>query len=162
MGKPVRPDSLTADLIAPCGMDCGLCIGHLRSRKPCPGCNGEDSAKPGHCVSCRIKLCDERPEGRYFCFDCWKFPCARVRRLDTRYRSKYHMSMLENLERIRDGGIEKFVAAERVRWECAGCGGVVCVHSDVCLSCGRPIAAWTETSAWSGTPDTSGTSDGAP
>jgi hypothetical protein len=130
-------------------MDCALCIGHLRVRKPCPGCNGDDAAKPGHCVACRIKLCDERQEGRYFCFDCSRFPCARLRQLDKRYRAKYHMSMLENLERIRDAGLEAFVAAEQVRWVCEDCGAVLCVHSDVCLFCDRPIGIWPETAGGS-------------
>jgi hypothetical protein len=29
-------------MIAPCGMNCGLCIGHLREKKPCGGCFRKD------------------------------------------------------------------------------------------------------------------------
>ncbi len=54
------PDSLTVELIAPCGMDCGICIGHLRDRKTCPGCNDpDDSAKAHHCAACTIKRCEQ-------------------------------------------------------------------------------------------------------
>jgi hypothetical protein len=137
-GEKVDPESLNAGLIAPCGMDCGLCSGHLREKGRCDGCNGGEASKPTYCVTCPIKLCDARPAGEgHFCFECSRrFPCARLRRLDKRYRTKYGMSMLENLETIRDAGIENFVAAERVRWKCESCGGVVCVHQDRCIYCG--------------------------
>jgi hypothetical protein len=137
-GEKVYPESLNAGLIAPCGMDCGLCSGHLRHKNRCDGCNGDDASKPTYCVTCPIKLCDAREmgEGR-FCFDCSRrFPCERLRRLDRRYRTRYGMSMLKNLEAIRDVGIERFIASERVRWECPSCGGVVCVHQDRCIYCG--------------------------
>ena len=29
-GKTVLPESLNTTLIAPCGMNCGLCMGYLR------------------------------------------------------------------------------------------------------------------------------------
>ena len=89
------PESLAPELIAPCGMNCGLCSGHLRERNRCPGCNGDDSAKPGYCVSCKIKTCSTITSGSIsFCFDCDSYPCARLRQLDKRYRTKYGMSML--------------------------------------------------------------------
>jgi len=70
-----------------------------------------------------------------FCFECDTFPCARLRRLDKRYRTKYRMSMIENLEVIRDSGVESFVESERERWACPECGGMQCVHTDVCVYC---------------------------
>ncbi|MDA3935248.1 MAG: DUF3795 domain-containing protein [Actinomycetota bacterium] len=133
------PSSIQPVLIAPCGMDCGLCIGHLRDRNPCGGCGGGDTNKPKHCVVCRIKNCDEIESGDSgFCFDCTKFPCARMRQLDKRYRTKYGMSMLENLERISELGLDGFVASEQERWTCAECGGVICVHREDCIYCGHP------------------------
>jgi hypothetical protein len=119
-------------------MDCGLCIGHLREKRPCPGCNGDDAAKPRHCVVCRIRVCGE-PEASEsgFCFECVRFPCARLRQLDRRYRTKYGMSMIENLESMREIGVDGFVTKERERWMCPGCGGVVCVHLQECMYCGH-------------------------
>jgi hypothetical protein len=49
-------------------------------------------------MSERIKL---EKKFRY-CYECDEFPCARVKRLDKRYRTKYEMGMIENLEYIRD------------------------------------------------------------
>ena len=134
-----RPDSLTVELVAPCGMDCGVCIGHLRDRRPCPGCNDkDDSAKPNHCVVCAIKRCEHLAEGSSaLCIECPVFPCARLRRLDTRYRSKYRMSMIENLGEVRRVGAEAFVESERARWACGHCGALLSVHRTACPACGE-------------------------
>jgi len=137
-GETIYPESLHPTMIAPCGMNCGLCIGHLREKNQCSGCNGDDAIKARHCVGCRIRNCDEikASEGD-FCFECTRFPCARLRQLDRRYRAKYGMSMIENLESIRELGLEGFVTLEKERWKCAECGGVVCVHREQCIYCGH-------------------------
>jgi hypothetical protein len=72
-----------------------------------------------------------------FCFDCASFPCARLRQLDKRYRIKYGMSMVENLLRIQEVGLDAFVAGEKVRWACPKCGSLLCVHLPQCGVCGR-------------------------
>lgn len=132
--KPIQ-----AGMIAPCGMDCALCIGHLRERNRCPGCGDRcDARKSPHCVHCAIKTCAGPGRPRKFCFACSRFPCRRLRQLDLRYRTKYGMSMLENLESIRAFGIRKFVAREKVRWACPACGRTLCVHRRECLHCGHP------------------------
>ncbi len=51
------------------------------------------------------------------------------------YRTKYNMSMIENLEYIRENGLEIFVDKEKKRWACDGCGGTICVHRGFCLYC---------------------------
>jgi len=123
------------DLIAPCGMNCGICLGYLRDKKRCPGCRGSDKDKNPSCVRCRIKNCTKRT-GKY-CFACAGYPCARLKHLDKRYRTKYHMSMLENLGNIKKSGIRTFVKTEAARWACSKCGGVVCVHRGHCFNCGK-------------------------
>lgn len=133
------PESLTPDLIAPCGMDCGLCRGHLRAQNRCPGCNGDDAAKPRYCMTCKIKTCSIIASGASsFCFECDSFPCARQRQLDKRYRTKYGMSTIENLIRVREIGVEAFVASERLKWVCPQCCSLLCVHLPECGVCGRP------------------------
>jgi hypothetical protein len=125
-------------LIAPCGMNCGICLGYLREKDKCPGCRGIDRNKPDYCVRCRIKNCGRIQNVKPgFCFQCEKFPCARLKQLDKRYRTRYNMSMLENLETIRELGIRQFAANEKVRWTCPECGGTICVHNRYCYSCGQ-------------------------
>src|SRR5574344_369889 len=86
-------------LIAPCGMNCGLCIGYLREKKPCAGCLiRKDKNKPKGCRECIIANCQLLAEtASGFCYDCLRYPCARLKNLDKRYRINYGMSMLENL-----------------------------------------------------------------
>ena len=112
------------DLIASCGMNCGICLAYLRDNNKCPGCNSGRVIK-GTRLNCSIKLCKER-KGKY-CFDCDKFPCDRLKRLDKRYREKYDMSEIENLEFIRDKGIRKFVESETRKWQ--NSKGTYCVHN---------------------------------
>jgi hypothetical protein len=115
---------LTEKLIAPCGMNCGVCKAHLRPKNTCPGCNQLDPERPGSRLHCRLRLCEMR-KGR-FCFACEKFPCDRLRRLDKRYSTKYGMSEIENLKYIEEHGIRKFMNKECERWIIEE--GVFCVH----------------------------------
>lgn len=124
-------------LIAPCGMNCGICIGHLREKKPCGGCfKIEDENKPGNCRSCAIANCEflSKTESG-FCYECEKYPCARLKRLDKRYRTKYGMSMIENLDFVKKSGMEAFLKNEQERWTCKECGAGLCVHRELCLKC---------------------------
>jgi hypothetical protein len=123
-------------LIAPCGMNCGICLGYLREKNHCSGCRDDSKVYPQYCVSCIIKNCallHETESG--FCYECGKFPCRRLKQLDKRYRTRYRMSMLENLEFIRVKGVAAFIEKERIRWTCPGCGATICVHRSYCLNC---------------------------
>jgi len=125
-------------LIAPCGMNCGICMVYLREKNKCPGCRGTDTDKPVTRVRCKIKNCKNFRNGRAkFCFECGDFPCDNLKHLDKRYRTKYNMSMIENLENIKDFGIRKFLKNEDVRWTCPHCGGTICVHKGYCIDCGK-------------------------
>ena len=127
-----------AALIAPCGMNCRLCYAYLRTRNACPGCRGDDSVKPKTRVKCRIKNCESRIRGRAdYCCHCSNFPCELLVRLDTRYRAKYGMSMIENLKTIRIPGVQSFLRCEQAKWVCRGCGASICVHQARCLACQR-------------------------
>ena len=93
-----------------------------------------------HCRSCSIVNCeflDKTETG--FCYDCDKYPCARLKRLDKRYRTNYRMSMIKNLENIKNRGLEKFLIDEEKRWTCKVCGSGLCVHRDSCLNCKTEI-----------------------
>ena len=123
-------------LIAPCGMNCSICTAYLREKNKCPGCREIDINKPITRVECKIKKCEFfQNEGMRFCFQCDTFPCDRLKHLDRRYRTKYGMSMVENLENIRKVGIQQFIADEKARWACPTCGGTICVHKRYCYSC---------------------------
>lgn len=123
-------------LIAPCGMNCGICIAYLREKNKCPGCRGTDIDKPVTRVKCKIKNCNELKKNKLkFCFSCEKFSCANLKHLDKRYQTRYNMSMIENLENIKRLGIRRFVRNERTRWTCPKCNGTICVHKGYCYNC---------------------------
>ncbi len=71
-----------------------------------------------------------------FCFKCDDFPCTNLAHLDKRYRTKYQMSMIENLENIEKHGIRKFIENEKLRWACPKCEGTINVHKSICANCG--------------------------
>ena len=118
-------------LIAPCGMDCAICSAFLREKNRCEGCHSPDRT---HGKNCTIFHCEQR-RGK-FCSDCADYPCKRLRHLDKRYRTKYGMSMIENLAAIKERGIRHFVTAERERRTCKECGGTIDVHHGRCSVCG--------------------------
>ena len=128
-------------LVAPCGMNCGVCSNRLAQKY--------DLKKTGifksYCAGCRPrgkncafmkKNCDLIGEGKIkYCFECDTFPCRRLKSLDKRYRTKYHMSMIENLTFIKESGMKKFLEKEEEKWTCPECSGVICCHNGICYSC---------------------------
>ena len=137
-GESTTPRVSQTALIAPCGMNCGLCYAFLRSRNRCPGCRGDDRGKPKTRVTCKIKNCETR-RGNHgnSCTSCEDFPCDRLTCLDKRYRTQYGMSMIDNLRSIEAKGLDAFVERERIKWACPGCGETICVHKAICLVCER-------------------------
>ena len=128
-------------LIAPCGMNCALCIAYQFKER---ALNKEGFHK-SYCPGCipRGKNCTHMGDGcqllgqglvRY-CFECEAYPCRMLKNLDKRYRTKYHMSMIENLNHIRDHGLESFLKQEEEKWACPECGGMICCHNGLCLHC---------------------------
>ena len=124
-------------LIAPCGMNCNICKYYHRKKMKCPGCRIEDESKSKFCKECIIINCEEiKNKNSDFCFICSKIPCRRLKNLDKRYRTKYHMSMLENLGLIKENGINDFLEKEIQKWKCPMCGGTITCHGGMCISCG--------------------------
>jgi hypothetical protein len=133
------PEEISPALLAPCGMNCLLCYAHLRVKKPCPGCRGEDPAKPGHCRVCKIKDC-AAGRGLDYCHNCPDFPCAVIKRLDKSYRQRYRVSLIEMTVRHREAGAGPYLREEVENWTCARCGGVIGLHDRVCSECGEVTA----------------------
>jgi hypothetical protein len=94
-----------SSLISPCGMNCSLCLGYQREKNHCKGCRNENNIKyktkgSNNCVIKGCKLLKDTKSG--FCYECTKYPCTRLKQLDKRYRTKYNMSMIDNLEYIKE------------------------------------------------------------
>ena len=124
-----------SDLIAPCGINCGICMAYLRDKNKCPGCRKLGEENKISCLRCRIRNCILRRGD--FCGDCSKFPCKDLEHLDKRYREKYRMSMINNLKLIEGIGLDEFVKVDSKKWACPVCGNNICVHNRKCYFCGK-------------------------
>jgi len=137
---PSKVEKITEDdplIIAPCGINCSLCRAYVRDRNPCPGCRGEASNKSNSCLNCAVKNCKELAAGGYqFCYSCASYPCAKLLHLDLRYRTRYRVGVIANLERLQAVGAGRFVDEEAAKWSCPQCGARLCMHKPQCLNCG--------------------------
>jgi ribosomal protein L40E len=46
------------------------------------------------------------------------------------------MSMIENLDFIKEQGIEPFLKVQEEKWLCPVCGGTISCHGGQCFKCG--------------------------
>lgn len=155
MTSETRNENGRKELIAPCGMNCALCVAYQFQqhdlnaqgfhRTYCPGClpRGKNCLHMGDNCE-KLRLGQVR-----FCFECPDFPCKRLKRLDKRYRTKYHLSMIENLEFIRDHGLQDFLNAQAEKWTCEKCGmNMVCCHNGLCLACDSDVLVQNKKYRW--------------
>lgn len=129
-------------LIAPCGMNCGICSGYLAMKNDVKS----KGLRMPYCTSCRPrdkqcaflkKRCQKLLDGSVkYCYECEDFPCRNLKVIDKRYKERYRMSMVENLEYIKENGMEKYLEKDAKKWRCPDCGGVICCHNGICFSCG--------------------------
>jgi len=129
---------MKTDLIASCGMNCSVCIGFFgytmsgkKRKMKCIGCKptGKSCA---HLKKYCVKLTKEEIE---YCYQCNDFPCKQLQKIDDKYRQRFDMSMIDNLEYIRENGMKKFLQKQEEKYKCPNCGGVICVHIGKCYSC---------------------------
>ena len=128
-------------LIAPCGMNCGICSRYLALRNDIRS----KGIRMAYCSGCRPRnrLCAFVKRGcslllngqAQYCYECKDFPCPNLLKLDKKYKTFFRMSMIENLEYIRDNGTDQFLAKEVEKCKCPNCGGVICCHNGLCFDC---------------------------
>jgi hypothetical protein len=130
------------DLIAPCGINCGICKAYLAYSRDVPKKKGQIT----HCSGCRVRDkkcafikrdCEKIGKSQvHFCYQCADMPCQKLAKLDELYRAKYGMSMVENQKIIRDKGMAEFLKIQTEKYLCPSCGDVVSVHDGKCYKCG--------------------------
>ncbi len=129
------------ELIAPCGMNCALCSSYLAKKNNIK----EKGVKMSYCAGCRLrdkkcafikKNCPLLLNNKIkYCYECDKFPCEKLKALDERYRKKFRMSMINNLNLIKEKGIKKLLLSEKKKWQCPKCGEFICCHNGLCFKC---------------------------
>jgi hypothetical protein len=128
-------------LISPCGMNCAICASYLAQRNDiknkgvrmpyCLGCRPRNK----NCAFLKKRCAKLAKEEVNFCFECASFPCENLITIDRRYRTRYKMSMIENLIFIKKNGMEKFLEGQEKTWKCQTCGGLLSCHNGLCFSC---------------------------
>ena len=136
---------LSYNLAGPCGYYCGTC-GHYLARSKgrlaqrglkdgCKGCRAQDKK----CAWVKRDCVLLRKHQIAFCFECVDFPCANLLKLNARHVRDDGIDMLANLERIREVGVEVWLAEQEALWRCPACGGQICVEDKRCFDCGEPV-----------------------
>lgn len=70
-----------------------------------------------------------------FCFECNHYPCDILTGLGNRYRQRFIMSMIDNLNEIKDKGMDYFIENQYKKYKCPKCGNLISVHSKKCFVC---------------------------
>jgi len=70
-----------------------------------------------------------------YCYQRSDFPCKQLQKLDNKYRERFAMSMIDNLECIKENGMKNFLQKQEEKFKCPKCGGVICVHNGRCYYC---------------------------
>lgn len=145
---------MNEELIAPCGMNCGICSRYLALTHEIKN----KEIRMSYCIGCRPrdrkcafikKGCHLLLSGQIgYCYECSDFPCEKLRKLDRRYRTFFRMSMIENLQFIKEHGIQKFLIREQEKWKCSDCGETICCHNGVCFNCGLETYYETYRNLW--------------
>lgn len=131
---------MTTELVAPCGINCGLCMRYLATVK---GKNKE--LKIPQCLGCRpakkncafIKdHCEKLKSNEIrFCFECNAFPCKRLETLNRRYTNKYKTNLIDNLKEIEKKGLDAWLNEQEALWRCPTCSDMISIHTRKCYDC---------------------------
>ncbi len=138
-----KTNPISEDLIAPCGMNCAICsryLAHINNlkRSSCIGCRPRN----GRCTYLFKDCAGPKNNSKVnpaFCYECDRYPCKQIDRMDRRYRLSYAMSIKENLDYIKEKGIASFAEQQYRKYRCSKCHGLISVHNRKCFKC-DPIA----------------------
>lgn len=130
-----------------CGLYCGACIGLILHEKeagdqsvqhldkdeedtPCGGCRLPEMAK------CEIIECN-LAHGTECCAFCNEYPCAMI--ISFKDEWEHHHDVLDNLDRIKEVGVEKWLEEQRKFWQCGKCGSRTKWYQKICTVCNETI-----------------------
>jgi hypothetical protein len=156
---------LSKELLAPCGLYCGVCgvyiatrddnkkfkaiLARLYGTKPeetrCFGCMQLDQGKlHSYCKQCQIREC-VRIKEYYSCHQCREWPCAKVDNFAFATGVRVMKRAIPKWrEKVATHGHEEgsiaWARSECERYHCLSCGGVLFRGAQRCRSCGREVA----------------------
>ncbi len=142
------------ELLAPCGLYCGLCAILIADRDNndkfkekltgvygvpagdlhCKGCMSEDVF--GYCRVCPIRDCTQQ-KGLQGCHQCDEFPCSTIENFPLPVGKKV---ILRAIPEWRDLGTEAWVKSELARYHCPACGEATFRGARRCRGCGEAVS----------------------
>lgn len=137
------------DYLAYCGLYCGACCSRISQEKhegvasalemhtepdeqPCKGCDS------GEQNTCEFAICN-REHGTVSCAFCPEFPCDKIEKFSVE-EWEHHKCVLENLSRMREVGVEKWLEEQKMFWQCPSCGCRVQWYQEYCTRCKESVA----------------------
>jgi hypothetical protein len=154
------------DLMAPCGLYCGVCgvyiadrdgnekfrdimaklYGSAPERTACLGCMQPDPPRKlyGYCKSCVIRDC-VRSKNFYSCHQCGDWPCDRIENfpLATGVRVMKRTIPIWRAKVVEHGdekGSVEWARSECERYHCPHCGKPLFRGAQRCRACRNPVA----------------------
>ena len=125
-----------------CGIYCGSCAlcvktesGASFNNMQCLGCKSGKTAP--HCTKCKIKDCAQQKQLDN-CAGCKQYPCEQLKAFHNNGRD-YRLLAANNLEQIRDVGVEKWLQQQKTRWVCPKCKTRFSFRDSVCPKCHAPV-----------------------
>lgn len=135
-----------------CGLFCGACDVLLANKANqleemaklenmsvadlrCHGCKSVVNAV--YCIDCDMRLCAIKKKIEY-CFQCDDFPCARLQDFNND-RCPHHSVVLNNLNIMKNKGVEQWINQQKTRWSCTKCGCAFSYYMKNCSNCGTSL-----------------------
>jgi hypothetical protein len=145
--------TVNRELLAPCGLYCGVCgvsIAHRDNNEKfkerlsgvygvppeeirCNGCKSNERFT--YCQVCPIRTCTEE-KGYEGCHECADFPCSMIEGFPQPVGKKV---IIRAIPQWREMGTEKWVAAEEARYICPDCGAKLFRGTRRCRECKTPV-----------------------
>ena len=142
------------DLLAPCGLYCGVCAVRIAYRDDnqkfkeklvsvygvsspedirCGGCLSDD--RFFYCQVCPIRDCNEK-KGYEGCHQCDEWPCEMIENFPLPVGKKV---IMRAIPAWRELGTEAWVEQEEKRYSCSSCGAPLFRGAKRCRSCSAEI-----------------------
>ncbi len=141
---------INQELIAPCGLYCGVCgiycatksgdeplkeklakaYGDTPDKINCRGCRSDSVY--WYCAVCAIKSCTIE-KGYVGCHQCADFPCDKIDNFPVPEGKK---NILRAIPSWKELGTEAFIEAEEKLFSCAHCGNQLFRGARKCRQCG--------------------------
>jgi len=139
--EKIKKDNNAIDIFSYCGLYCGACPSFHRGT--CLGCRSEDhSQKRTSKWSCKIRACCINEKEVLYCGECSKFPCKKISKklIDSHPNNPkfyYRHEIPENIDKLNNIGISKWIEKQIDKWRCKECGGKITFYEYKCINCNR-------------------------